>query len=111
MLTEAVEKYGSKNWELISKCVAGRSNVQCLDRWYKALNPELVKGLKGPWTPEEDQKLTMAIKEFGRDWKRIAECVDGRSNKQCLDRWSFVIDPSLVKNNASWDKHQDALLI
>lgn len=111
MLTEAVEKYGSKNWKLISKCVAGRSNVQCLDRWYKALNPELVKGLKGPWTPEEDQKLTMAIKEFGRDWKRIAECVDGRSNKQCLDRWSFVIDPSLVKNNASWDKHQDALLI
>ena len=27
MLTEAVEKYGSKNWKLISKCVAGRSNV------------------------------------------------------------------------------------
>ena len=96
--TQAVEKFGSKNWKQIAKCVAGRTNVQCLDRWYKALNPELIKGLKGPWTPEEDEKLTQAVQQFGRDWKKIAEMVDGRTNKQCLDRWSFVIDPALVKS-------------
>ena len=61
MLTQAVEKYGSKNWKQIAKCVLGRTNVQCLDRWYKALNPELIKGLKGPWTQEEDEKLTQAV--------------------------------------------------
>ena len=27
----------------------GRTDVQCLHRWQKVLNPELVKG---PWTPE-----------------------------------------------------------
>lgn len=82
-----------------------------MDRWYKALNPELVKGLKGPWTPEEDEKLTNAVQRFGRDWKKIAEYVEGRTNKQCLDRWSFVIDPALIKNNASWSTEQDELLI
>ena len=111
MLTEAVENLGSKNWKQIAKCVAGRTNVQCLDRWYKALNPELIKGLKGPWTQEEDEKLTFGVQLYGRDWKKIADCVEGRTNKQCLDRWSFVIDPSLVKNNASWSQDQDALLI
>ena len=27
----------------------GRTDVQCLHRWQKVLNPEVVKG---PWTPE-----------------------------------------------------------
>lgn len=33
---------------------ADRSDVQCLHRWQKVLNPEVHKG---PWTAEEDQKI------------------------------------------------------
>lgn len=33
----------------IAECLNGRTDVQCLHRWQKVLNPELVKG---PWTKE-----------------------------------------------------------
>lgn len=33
---------------------ADRSDVQCLHRWQKVLNPEVHKG---PWTPEEDEAI------------------------------------------------------
>ena len=48
-LKEAVEKHNRKNWRKISECLENRTDVQCLHRWQKVLNPSLVKG---PWTPE-----------------------------------------------------------
>lgn len=49
MLTAAVLSQGAKNWKKIAESVPGRSDVQCLHRWQKVLNPDLVKG---PWTTE-----------------------------------------------------------
>jgi len=37
--------------------------VQCLHRWQKVLNPELVKG---PWTKDEDAKIIELVGELGR---------------------------------------------
>jgi hypothetical protein len=48
-LINAVAEHGAKNWKKIAELVPGRSDVQCLHRWQKVLNPELVKG---PWTEE-----------------------------------------------------------
>lgn len=42
-------EYGGRNWKLIAAQVAGKSEVQCLHRWTKVLNPSLTKG---PWTDE-----------------------------------------------------------
>lgn len=39
----------AKNWKKIAEHVPQRTDVQCLHRWQKVLNPELVKG---PWTKE-----------------------------------------------------------
>ncbi|KNA04281.1 hypothetical protein SOVF_201100 [Spinacia oleracea] len=49
LLTAAVKKYNAKNWKRIAEHFSGRTDVQCLHRWQKVLNPELVKG---PWTKE-----------------------------------------------------------
>lgn len=49
MLKKAVEVHQGKNWKKISEYIPGRTDVQCLHRWQKVLNPELVKG---PWTKE-----------------------------------------------------------
>ena len=38
-----------KNWKKVAENFEDRSDVQCLHRWQKVLNPELVKG---PWTKE-----------------------------------------------------------
>ena len=48
-LTETIALQG-KNWKKVAEYFADRSDVQCLHRWQKVLNPELVKG---PWTKEE----------------------------------------------------------
>ena len=53
-LREGVQYYGQCRWKKISDYVGGRSPIQCLHRWTKILKPGLVKG---PWTPQEDEKL------------------------------------------------------
>lgn len=41
-----VEEYGARNWKKIASFLEERTDVQCLHRWQKVLNPALVKG---PW--------------------------------------------------------------
>lgn len=48
-LKMAVSQFGASHWKKIAEHVPGRSDVQCLHRWQKVLNPKLVKG---PWTKE-----------------------------------------------------------
>ena len=49
ILRQAVVTQNGKNWKLIAKYLAGKTEVQCLHRWTKVLNPNLTKG---PWTEE-----------------------------------------------------------
>jgi len=61
------------------------------------------------WTAEEDQQLKYAVEQRGpRNWKSISELVDGRSHTQCLQRWSKVLKPGLIKGH--WSNKEDALL-
>ena len=58
MLIEACKKYEYKNWKSISTHLGGlKTEVQCLHRWSKVLNPELTKG---PWTEEVNHILLYA---------------------------------------------------
>lgn len=62
----------------------GRSDVQCLHRWQKVLNPTLVKG---PWTKQEDDIIIALVAKHGpRKWSRIARHLPGRIGKQCRER-------------------------
>lgn len=44
-----------------SEFFQNRSDFQCQHRWQKVLNPELIKG---PWTKEEDQRVTCSYSLF-----------------------------------------------
>ncbi|XP_020618544.1 transcriptional activator Myb-like isoform X2 [Orbicella faveolata] len=48
-LKELVDDIGTDNWKEVAGHFSDRTDVQCLHRWQKVLNPELVKG---PWTKE-----------------------------------------------------------
>jgi len=106
-LREGVRVMGPKSWKAISETYLGgwRSDVQCLHRWSKVLKPGLVKGL---WTNEEDSIILQCIDSSMIKWTEIADCVPGRSSKQCRERWSNHLDPSLKKGN--WDDEEDKLL-
>ena len=53
-LRSSVAIHGAKNWKFISRFIVGKTEVQCLHRWTKVLNPSVTKG---PWTKEEDKKV------------------------------------------------------
>ena len=64
----------------------------------------------GKWTEDEDEKLRKAVKEFGgKNWKRIASKLSGRSDVQCLHRWQKVLRPGLIKG--PWTPEEDETVV
>ena len=79
-----MEEYKGRNWKGIASHLKDRTDVQCLHRWQKVLNPALVKG---PWTKEEDEVLLQMVEKYGpRNWSTIAQHLPGRIGKQCRER-------------------------
>ncbi|CAL5328974.1 unnamed protein product [Camellia sinensis] len=63
----------------MAEYIPGRTDVQCLHRWQKVLNPELVKG---PWTKEEDDCIIGLVEKYGcKKWSAIAKFLPGRIGK------------------------------
>ncbi|KAI8066820.1 hypothetical protein BC940DRAFT_257414 [Gongronella butleri] len=68
-------------------------------------------GERAPWTAKEDKLLRAAVEEYGdktEKWSRIAECVPGRTNKNCRKRWFHSLDPKLRKG--AWTPEEDEIL-
>lgn len=83
-MTKAVEKHG-ENWKKVAETLGNRTENQCSNRWYKYLNPALVKG---QWTVEEDQKMIELVQQYGaKKWSFIASQLKGRVGKQCRERY------------------------
>jgi hypothetical protein len=106
-LTQAVNKYDGKNWKLIAEEVPGRTHFQCLQHWRKVLRPGLVKG---HWSAKEDIQLTQLVGAAPtKNWASIARGIPGRTAKQCRERWSLNLDPSI--NRGPWSSEEDTMLL
>ena len=107
LLTEAVKKWGEKNWKAIAGQVPDRTDSQCLHRWTKVLNPKIKKGL---WQPEEDKLLVDLVADSGpKGWTKIAQQLPGRIGKQCRERWHNHLDPAI--NRGPFSEEEDAKII
>ncbi|RIA81402.1 Homeodomain-like protein [Glomus cerebriforme] len=71
-------------WNKIASRIPHRTGIQCQARWSEALDPSV---RKGKWSPEEDEILKEGVRRYGRCWIRIAELIDGRTQRQCRTRW------------------------
>ncbi|XP_012850222.1 PREDICTED: myb-related protein 3R-1 isoform X2 [Erythranthe guttata] len=106
-LKKAVAAFRGKSWKKIAEFFPDRSEVQCLHRWQKVLNPELVKG---PWTPEEDDKITELVARYGpTKWSVIAKSLPGRIGKQCRERWHNHLNPHIKKD--AWTLEEELTLL
>jgi hypothetical protein len=64
----------------------------------------------GRWSQEEDQTLRAAVSSnAGKNWKKIALQLPGRTDVQCLHRWQKVLKPGLVKG--PWTPEEDAMVV
>ncbi|KAL1006486.1 hypothetical protein UPYG_G00072980 [Umbra pygmaea] len=105
-LKKLVEQHGTDSWKLIANHFPGRTDGQCLHRWQKVLNPDLVKG---PWTKEEDQKVIDLVQKYGpKRWSVIAKHLQGRIGKQCRERWHNHLNPEVKKS--SWTQEEDRII-
>jgi hypothetical protein len=65
---------------------------------------------KAKWTIPEDRALTSSLQELGTtNWPLVAAALPGRSSKQCRERWTSQLDPSLNREN--WTPDEDAVLV
>ncbi|XP_027347361.1 transcription factor MYB106-like [Abrus precatorius] len=63
---------------------------------------------KGPWTPEEDQKLMAYIEEFGHgSWRALpAKAGLQRCGKSCRLRWTNYLRPDIKRGKFSLQEEQ-----
>nr|URY18757.1 MYB protein [Zanthoxylum bungeanum] len=107
ILEFAVQQFSAKNWKKIADCVPNRTAVQCLHRWQKVLNPNLVKGL---WAKKEDALIIALVgKQGNKKWSDIAKHLPGRIGKQCRERWHNHLNPDIKRT--AWTKQEELALI
>ncbi|KAI3801313.1 hypothetical protein L1987_29417 [Smallanthus sonchifolius] len=106
-LKKAVGLFRGKCWKKIAEYFPDRSEVQCLHRWQKVLNPELIKG---PWTQEEDDQIVELVKRYGpTKWSLIAKSLPGRIGKQCRERWHNHLNPDIKRD--AWTLQEEYALM
>lgn len=107
LLIQIASKQDSVAWSTIAKYFPNKTAPQLAGRWEKVLNPNLIKG---SWTREEDEIIVNYVKENGdKDWAKLAQRLNGRTGKQCRERYKNHLDPSVAKN--SWTEEEDRKLI
>jgi myb proto-oncogene protein len=100
---------GPGNWTKLARLLPGHTGQQVLHRW-RRLEPTR---RKGAWTEEEDDALRLAVGAYRSGerikWSLVAEHVPTRSDVQCRERWTGVIDPSI--KTGSWSEEEDDALL
>jgi hypothetical protein len=99
-LMDSVQLHGDKGWAAIAALVPGRTKIQCRGRWHYTLDQDRwhpsIDGANrrtSSWTEDEDSKLKDAVQTHGgKNWCAVAALVPGRTEKQCLYRWKYVLD-------------------
>ena len=63
-----------------------------------------------PWTEDEDEALTKAVKVHGcKAWSAISCALPRRTSKSCRERWFGHLSPVLA--TVQWSHEEDAILV
>jgi hypothetical protein len=94
-------------WSSMAKQFPNKTAPQISGRWEKVLNPRLIKG---GWTREEDEVILRFVEDYGaKDWAKLARLINGRTGKQCRERFKNHLDPEVM--HESWTPEEDRRLI
>ncbi|RYG68311.1 hypothetical protein EON64_05460 [archaeon] len=78
----------------------------CQQRWTLVLKPGIVKGR---WSEAEDRTLIYLVSLGLRSWPKIAESLPGRTSKQCRERWTHCLDPTI--KTTPFTPEEDAIIL
>ena len=101
LLKSGLEEFG-RDWVAISKKVGSKNRHQCR---LKVINEVRAKRMKEPlgkrhkrWSNEEKSNLHIAIKMYGRQWKKVAEYVGQKTAQQCRDKVRLEVNKKKIPN-------------
>ncbi|XP_033943909.1 v-myb avian myeloblastosis viral oncogene homolog-like 2a isoform X1 [Pseudochaenichthys georgianus] len=101
-----INNFGTKDWKTMAIFLPGRTESDCVHRWKKHLDPDLVKGF---WTKEEDEMIVELVGKYGnKQWSLIAGHLKGRLGKRCRERWHNHLDPLIKKS--LWTDEEDLII-
>lgn len=82
-----VNKYGTRDWNLISEEMKTRNARQCRERWNYYLSPSVSTSA---WTDEEDEQLISMHKQFGSKWVFLTRFFPSRTDSQIKNRFKIL---------------------
>ncbi|TYZ54360.1 hypothetical protein PybrP1_013187, partial [[Pythium] brassicae (nom. inval.)] len=106
-LRQVVCLHGSRQWKLVAGFIEPRTPAECCQRWRELQS--IGTTVKRPWRATEDRLIAELVERYGaRQWAVIASHINGRTGKQCRDRWHHQLNPAI--NKAPWTPREVEVL-
>ena len=91
-----------------AKGAKNQSSVRASVNVHQRVSTSTSKGSR-PWTPAEEHDLMKLVEIYGnKRWSYIAQLINGRTGKQCRERWLNHLRPNIKKDE--WSAEEERIL-